>query len=157
MDTNTNDPKLLVICGLFVAGIAALAWDSIQRMKKASQPLQKVHARVFAKRQDISGGNASPIRTWHYVTFEISGDGSRREFCVIGAFFSSLRENETGCLTYRGDECLGFVRGSHPQAEAPRPPAKGWFCGHCNAVVPDRQSKCPTCGSMCLVAPTLPE
>ncbi len=82
-----------------------------------------VPTRVFAKREQVGGGNGISIYTSYYVTFELTADGSRQEFAVSGTFYSSVREDETGNLTYRGKELLGFAPISH-RREGPPPDSK---------------------------------
>ncbi len=147
----------LLLGGLLVFGLGYSVFDFIQRKRRRSQPIVNVPARVFAKREEVGGGNGISIHTSYYLTFELAADGSRRELAVDGPFYSRMREDETGYLILRGTECLDFVRVSQPVTEAPPPPTLEWVCDYCNAVVPHSQSKCPACGSIRRVTSPLPE
>ena len=101
----------------FISGLFLMSVFSDAR-KEEKAPKLVVHAKVFGKTVDTSGGGTSyvgnnlyasdKVITKHFVSFEFNGH--RKNFEVDVNQFNTIAENDSGMLTYKDfDNKLIFI------------------------------------------------
>ena len=148
-------PYVLLFATVLLILIGAMLVALVPGLNKWSfnnqQPVLTVQARIVTKRLRVSGGGHNgSASTRYYITFESMADGLRQEFSVPSAEYSGLADGDTGDLTHPGTRYKGFIRVRQPVTPPPAPPvppASNRTCGYCSGLVPDGESKCPSCGA----------
>ena len=103
---------VVVVAGFVIAGVVIIitvVQGIAEWISNSFKPVLTKRERVTGKRTHVSGGGQhSHARTSYYVTFELTEDGSRREFRVSGKAYGRLSEGDEGELTYQGTRYRGF-------------------------------------------------
>ena len=100
---------------IFIIMIVMLISRAVHYSKNKSQPKLPVHAKVIAKRSNVShrhhaGDNMhSSSHTSYYTTFEFD-NGERMELSIPHNQFGFLVEGDEGILTIQGDMFIEFKR-----------------------------------------------
>lgn len=111
----SHDQDLFI--GLFIGVIcvigATLLPHLLEWFDNSQQSVQRIYARVIAKRVNIYGSVHSQTgiqtTTTYYVTFEFDNQ-ERRELTVSGPEYGMLVEGDVGILEFQGTQYHGFER-----------------------------------------------
>lgn len=101
---------------IFATLISSLVKSAKQKRKDDASPRLDVHAKVVAKRTDVSyhrhhhqNHHHTTTSTHYFATFEVDS-GDRMELEMDGPDYGMLMEGDQGTLSFQGSRYLGFVR-----------------------------------------------
>jgi len=98
-----------IVCLMVAAIIYSLVKAAKDKAYNDSQPRNQVAARIVSRREQLSGGGETRIRTTHFCTFELANN-IRLELKVPEESFGLMVEGDNGTLDYQGNRFFTFSR-----------------------------------------------